>query len=64
MEMPKVSNVAKDEQRNITFNIMAYRQLSEAEVLRAVRYFRSTKEGRKIKKNMTYTIISTVGARD
>jgi len=64
MQMPNVSNVAKDDERNITFNVLAYRKLSESELLRAIRYFRSTKQGRKLKKNTTYTILSTIGARD
>lgn len=64
MQMPDVSNVAKDDLRNITFNVLAYRKLSEPELLRAIHYFRSTKQGRKLKKNTTYTIVSTIGARD
>ena len=32
MEMPTISNVARDEDRNITYDVLAYRQLSEQEV--------------------------------
>lgn len=64
MQLPNVDNMAKDEKRNITFNVKAYRQLTQTEVLAAIRYFRSTKQGKKIKNNMTYTIMSSIGARD
>lgn len=64
MQMPSVSHVAKDPERNITFNVLAYRQLSQAEVLQSIRYFRSTKSGRKLKNNMTYTISTVFGASD
>ena len=62
MKMPDVSNVATDSTRNITFNVMAYRALSKSELTAAVRYFRSTKAGRKLKSNSTYTIVTTFGA--
>ena len=64
MKMPDVSNIAKDEERNITFNVVAYRRLSEAELVRSIRYFRSTKQGRKFQNNSTYRIVSIIGARD
>ena len=64
MQIPDVSNIAKDEKRNITFNVMAYRKLTEAELVQAIRYFRSTKQGRKLKNNSTYTIVSIIGGRD
>lgn len=59
--MPNISNVAKDEKQNITFNVIAYRKLTEDELRQSIRYFRSTKEGRRIKKNTTYTIVSIIG---
>ncbi len=64
MQVPNVSNIAKDNERNITFNVLAYRKLTEPELLRAIRYFQSTKQGRKLKKNTAYTIVSIIGARD
>jgi len=64
MQFPNVSNLAKDEERNITFNVMAYRKLTESELVMAIRVFRSTKQGRKLKKNTTYTIISVIGCND
>ncbi len=64
MQMPSVSHVAKDPERNITFNVLAYRQMSQADVLQSIRYFRSTKSGRRLKKNTTYTMSTIFGARD
>ena len=62
MKAPSISNVVRDEKRNITINVMAYRKLSERELVQSVRYFRSTKQGRRLKKNSTYTIMSIIGA--
>ena len=64
MQMPNISNVAKDEGNNITINVLAYRKLSEAELIRSIRYFRSTKQGRRLKKNTNYTIVSIIGVND
>lgn len=64
MEPPTVRTSARDEERNITFHVMAYRQLTEAELIQAIRCFRSTKQGRRLRKNSTYTIISLIGLRD
>jgi hypothetical protein len=64
MQIPNVSNIARDDTNNITFNVLAFRQLSEQELIRSIRYFRTTKQGRKIKKNTTYTIYSIIGAND
>lgn len=64
MQMPNVDNIARDDATNITINVRAYRKLSEQELIRSIRYFRSTKQGRRLKKNSTYTIISTIGAHD
>ncbi|MEO9595805.1 hypothetical protein [Rhodopirellula bahusiensis] len=62
MKAPSISNIVRDEKRNITINVMAYRKLSERELVQSVRYFRSTKQGRRLKKNSTYTIMSIIGA--
>ena len=62
--MPTVKNVVKDEEWNITFNIMAYRELSEAEMRVAIRSFQTTKTGRKLKKDTIYEILTVFGARD
>jgi hypothetical protein len=64
MNMPDVSNIAKDPARNITFNVMAYRTLTQPEVMMSIRYFRSTKAGKKLKNNTTYTIVSIIGYND
>ena len=64
MEMPNVNNVARDEALNITINVKAYRALTQTELVTSIRYFRSTKQGRRLKKNSTYTIISMIGIRD
>ena len=60
MQMPDVPNVVRDQEKKITYTVMAYRQLSRDECVAAVRYFRSTKEGRKLKPNTNYTIYTTI----
>ena len=63
-KMPHVKNVLQDERRNITYEIMAYRSLSKPELITAVRVFRSTKQGRKVKNNTLYRIYSIIGGND
>ena len=64
MKMPHVSNVLKLEGLDSVFEVMAYRAISNRELLQAYAYFRSTKQGKRLKKNQRYTVISIIGARD
>lgn len=64
MQMPNVDNVVRDPKLKITINVKAYRQLTETELRRSIAYFRSTKQGRRLKKNSTYVILSLIGSRD
>jgi len=61
MELPQVRNTAIDKARNITFNVLAYRNLTPNELRFAIRVFESSQK-RKLKKNSAYTIVSTIGA--
>jgi hypothetical protein len=60
MEMPKVLNVLNDSERNIRYEVVAYRQLSERELLQAVRMAVSMMK-KKPKKNTTYTFQTIIG---
>lgn len=64
MQSPSVSNVIRDSETNITINVLAYRKLTELELRRAIGYFRSTKQGKKLKRNTQYTIVSIIGVRE
>lgn len=64
MQMPTVDNIVRDPKSRITINVKAYRKLTQAELGRSIAYFRSTKQGRRLKKGSTYIIMSLIGARD
>ena len=61
MELPGIAHPARDAVRNVTYNVLAYRQLSQQELLRTVRVFCAT---HKVKKNRVYQIVTTIGLRD
>lgn len=63
MQMPNVSNVIKDSERNIVYDVVAYRELTRQELVHAVRQFMSMQK-RKPKKGTRYRIITMIGARD
>ena len=50
MEMPKVSNLVKIKDKNIIYNIVAYRELSDAEKVYAIRHYHCQKKVKKPKK--------------
>lgn len=58
--MPTVPNEVRDEKRNITVRIMAYRKLSEREIRQTVAILFSGKK--KPKKNTLYTVVSLIGS--
>lgn len=64
MKLPNVSNVLKLEGLDSIFELVAYRETTEKELLQAYAYFRSTKQGKKLKRNTRYTVISTIGGRE
>ena len=64
MELPTVKNVLRDPKKRITYEVMAYRELTERELIAAVRTFRATKQGRRVRRNTTYTIITQFGIQD
>ena len=63
MEAPNVLNVLTDPQKNIRYEVMAYRALSEQELLQAVRIAVSMMK-KKPKKNTKYTFITVIGHND
>jgi hypothetical protein len=60
MEMPTVRNVARDEQRNITYIFMAYRAMTREEMLMGVGAL--WQQRKKPKKGMTLTVMTAHGA--
>jgi hypothetical protein len=63
MDMPDIKHTVRDEENQITYHVMAYRQMSQSEVLFAVRYHASTLK-RKPKRGTTFTILTVIGACD
>lgn len=64
MKMPDVSHIVKDEARNITYDVRAYRQIATQEAVLAIRHFRSTKQGKRLKANSSYIIWTVLGCND
>lgn len=61
MELPSIVNTLVDKQRNITYEIVAYRKLTREELILAVRNFHSQKKKLKVKPNKKYKIMSSIG---
>lgn len=58
MQLPGVSNIAKDERRNITFDVRAFRTLTREELMRTVWQFEAMQK-KKLKNNSVYRIYFT-----
>lgn len=61
MKSPNLVSVIKDEQRDITYRIIAYRTLTYAEKLSAVQAFLAQKKRPKITSGSTITIMTIIG---
>lgn len=57
---PSVENLIRDEERDVTYRIMAYRRLTRAEMVAGVQMFIRSKKGKPPKKSSTVTIISVI----
>jgi hypothetical protein len=61
MDPPKVNNQAYDSERDITYEVYAYRKLSEQELIHAVAVFVRSQKG-KPKRGTRYQIMTMIGA--
>ena len=60
---PDITTAIKDPKTNITYEIMAYRKLTQAEAMSAIReFYAATAKSNRPKSGSTVTIISTLGA--
>ncbi len=64
MKGPDIRNIIRDEKEDITYNIIAYKKLSRAEMIEAVQFFHSQKKKPKLKKSITITILTIMGFND
>lgn len=63
MELPNAPHQIRDPERNITYVVMAYRQLSRTEVVQMIRVHQAAQR-RKPKKGSLVRIVTTIGAND
>lgn len=63
MEQPNVSSKIRDEERDITYDVRAYRALSREELVETVRHHRARAK-RKDKRGDTVVILTIIGFRD
>lgn len=57
---PSVENLIRDEERDVTYRVMAYRRLTRAEMVAGVQMFIRSKKGKPPKNGSTVTIISVI----
>lgn len=65
MEMPNVKSTIRDERNNVTYHVVAYRNLTREELVSSVRLFHSQPKLRRRKtplRNQIVTIVSVLGA--
>ena len=64
-DSPHVVNILVDPEKDITYRIMAYRELSREEKVLALRAFKAgTPKSKWPKPGTTGTILTTIGARE
>lgn len=61
MKSPDVISTIKDEERDITYRIVAYRTLTYAEKVSAVKSFLAQKKRPKLKIGSTITMMTIIG---
>jgi uncharacterized protein (DUF433 family) len=61
VQLPNVSNILKDLENDVTYDVIAYRKLSRNEIIQAVRYYNSQKKTKKPKKGTSIKIITIIG---
>ena len=61
MQQPNIRTTMKDEKQKITYHVMAYRTLTDVEMLQSIRYYFSQKKSKKLKPGESITIITVIG---
>lgn len=64
MQMPNVISKIVDQEKNITYEVVAYRQLNREELILSVRHFWAQKKKPKVKPGSTVQIISVIGCNE
>jgi hypothetical protein len=63
MEGPQVENKLKDEASGVTYSVLAYRRLSQDEIVQSIGFYLS-RARKKPKRGSVVTIVSIVGANE
>jgi len=64
MRHPDICRVLIDEDAGVTYHVMAYRELTDAEAMRVVRtYLLNTSPRKRAKRGMTVTIVTVIGCQ-
>jgi len=61
MKQPNILNTLIDQEKNITYEVVAYRKLTKEELILAVRHFYAQKKKPKVKPGQKIRIISIIG---
>lgn len=61
MEQPTVKTTMKDEKAGVTWCVIAYRAVSQGEMVAAIRHYLASKKTRKPKRGQAITIVSIIG---
>lgn len=64
MQLPNIDNFFKDSQRGVTYNVCAYRKLSDQEMTRALQVFIQQQGKRQPRPGTVIKIFSLVGLGD
>ena len=63
MQIPNKKTVLRDDEKKITYEVLAYRLLGEQEMVSTVRfYLASLKKNKRPKSGQTVTITTSIGA--
>lgn len=57
---PGVENIIRDEQRDVTYRVMAYRRLTRDEMVAGVQMYLRQKKGKQPKAGTVITILSVI----
>jgi hypothetical protein len=62
MQLPPVKNAIRDEENKVTYEVLAYRELSYEELVMAIRVYNGQKRSKKKDRNCTVQIITMIGS--
>jgi hypothetical protein len=64
MQRPSVHNERLDKENQVVYDVVAYRELREAEIVMAIRAYLSRRPKRRPKRGTRVTIVTIIGFRN